>query len=72
MRMQTMWTGRVLYRWRVKPLQFLVDAFVNTFGITRPSAKQERAAGWFIAGMLTVLVVLLTAALWLLRDGLMR
>ena len=54
----------------VNPLRFLVDAFVNTFGITRPSPRQETQAGWFIAGMLVIVLLAVAAAVWLLRTAL--
>lgn len=56
----------------VRPLQFFVDAFVNTFGITRPTPRQERMAGWFIAGMLTLIVVVMVAVVLLVRSVLLH
>lgn len=56
----------------MNPLRFLVEAFVNTFGITRPSAQQERRAGWFLAGMLALVAVLLAGVVWVLRGALTR
>ena len=40
-------------------LEALAAAFINTFGITRPSDKQRRRAAWFILAMMigTLLVV---------------
>jgi hypothetical protein len=52
----------------VKPLEFLVELFVNTFGITRPSPRQEKMAGWFIAGMLLLIVLGLTGLVWLVHH----
>jgi hypothetical protein len=49
----------------MKPLRFLVDAFVNTFGITQPTPETEVRAGRFIAIMLGAVLLLLVAAIWL-------
>lgn len=56
----------------VNPLRFLVEAFVNTFGITRPSAQQENRAGWFLAAMLAVVVAFLAVVAWVLHGALAR
>lgn len=56
----------------VKPLRILVDAFVNTFGITPPTPETEARAGRVIAGMLVGVLVLLAGVAWLLRSALMR
>jgi hypothetical protein len=54
----------------MNPLHFVVDAFVNTFGITRPSARQEAAAGRYIALMLVGVATLLAVAAWAIRAAL--
>jgi hypothetical protein len=41
----------------MRPLLFISNAFINTFGITQPSPKAARRAAWFIAGMLLLVVV---------------
>jgi hypothetical protein len=56
----------------VNPLRFIVDAFVNTFGITRPTPEQEAKAGWFIALMLVLIIIGLVAVAWTLRTVLTR
>jgi hypothetical protein len=56
----------------VNPLRFLVDAFVNTFGITQPTPETEVRAGRFIAIMLAAVLVLLCAAAWMLRAAFTR
>lgn len=56
----------------VNPLRFLVEAFVNTFGITRPSPQQETRAGWFLAVMLVLVAVFLVVVAWMLRGALAR
>jgi len=53
----------------VKPLRILVDAFVNTFGITPPTPENEARAGRVIAVMLGAVFVLLVAVGWLLRSA---
>ena len=42
----------------MRPLLFLSNAFINTFGITQPSPKNERRTAWFIAAMLVLVIVL--------------
>ena len=56
----------------MNPLRFLVDAFVNTFGITQPTPETEVRAGHFIAIMLAAVLVLLCAAAWMLRAAFTR
>ena len=52
----------------VNPLRFLVDAFVNTFGITQPTPETEERAGRVIAIMLVGVFVVLATVAWLLRS----
>ncbi len=40
----------------MRPLLFLSNAFINTFGITQPSPKDERRIAWFIAAMLVFVI----------------
>jgi len=56
----------------VNPLRFLVDAFVNTFGITQPTPEDEAKAGRYIGIMLVGVVLLLGAVAWVLRTLLTR
>jgi hypothetical protein len=42
----------------MRPLLFLSNAFINTFGITQPTPKSASRAAWFIAVMLGLVVVL--------------
>jgi hypothetical protein len=53
----------------VSALRFLVDAFVNTFGITQPAPEAEARAGRYIALMLAAVLVFLGLAAWLLRAA---
>ena len=53
----------------VNPLRLLVDAFVNTFGITQPAPEAEARAGRYIALMLAAVLAVLAAAAWLLRAA---
>jgi hypothetical protein len=46
----------------VKALRFVIDAFVNTFGITRPTPENEARSGKVIALMLVGVVLVLVAA----------
>ncbi|WP_185827054.1 hypothetical protein [Edaphobacter aggregans] len=41
----------------MKPLLFLSNAFINTFGITQPSPKAANRAAWFIAVLLLAVIV---------------
>jgi len=40
------------HRKTMKPLLYLANAFINTFGITQPTPKTANRAAWFIAVML--------------------
>jgi len=51
----------------MKMLGFILDLFVNTFGITRPEPGQEARASRFIAFMLFAVLLGLGTAVWLLR-----
>ncbi len=62
--------GGVSYAGVVKPLRFLVDVFVNTFGITRPTPRQEAQAGWFIAVLLLLVAVFVVMVAWMLSGAL--
>jgi len=56
----------------VNPLRFLVDAFVNTFGITQPTPETEARAGRAIALMLVAVFVVLATVGWVLRSAFTR
>jgi len=45
----------------MKLLVWLTDAFINTFGITRPQPAQERRAQFLIGGFLLAVIVLVAA-----------
>ena len=53
----------------MNPLRLLVDAFVNTFGITQPSPEAEARAGRYIALMLAAVLLFLGLAAWVLRAA---
>jgi cytochrome b561 len=57
---------------RVRFLRFLIDLFVNTFGITPPTPETERRAGRTIAVMLIGVLVLLLVVAWALREAFVR
>jgi hypothetical protein len=44
------------YHQRMRLIEALAGAFINTFGITQPTEKTRRQAAWFIIGMLTLVV----------------
>jgi hypothetical protein len=41
----------------MKPLLYLANIFINTFGITQPTPKTANRAAWFIAIMLLAVIV---------------
>ena len=43
-------------------LYFLADAFINTFGITRPTPEARRNVAFFILGMTILVIAGVTAA----------
>ena len=61
-----------VHRNTVRPLRILVDAFVNTFGITPPTPETEARAGRVIAAMLVGVLVVIAAVGWLVRSVLVR
>jgi hypothetical protein len=56
----------------MNPLRLLVDAFVNTFGITAPAPANEAKAGRMIAIMLIAVIVLLVVVGLVLRAAFLR
>ena len=38
--------------------RFITNGFINFFGITQPTPKQERQAAWFICGLLALILLL--------------
>jgi hypothetical protein len=42
----------------MRPLLFLSNAFINTFGITQPTPKNATRTAWFIACLLALVIVL--------------
>lgn len=49
----------------MKPLLFLANAFINTFGITQPNEAEAKRAAQFIAALIgMILLFLLTFAAW--------
>ena len=56
----------------MNPLRFVVDAFVNTFGITRPTREQETRMGWAILAMLVAVLALLVGVFLVVRSMLMH
>ncbi|HEY2040094.1 MAG TPA: hypothetical protein VGG95_10540 [Edaphobacter sp.] len=43
----------------MKPLLFLANAFINTFGITQPSEKEANRAAQFIAALIGIILLIL-------------
>jgi len=53
----------------MKPLLFLSNAFINTFGITQPSPKAANRAAWFIAVLLlAVIVTVVTVGIFVVHS----
>jgi hypothetical protein len=50
-------------------LYFVVDLFIDVFGITRPSEKARRQAAFFILGLLALAVAGAAGAFFLLSSG---
>lgn len=46
----------------MRPLLFLADAFINTFGITQPTPKARVRMAWFIFAMLVSVICLVVTA----------
>ena len=55
----------------MKPLLYLANIFINTFGITQPTPKTANRAAWFIAFMLLGVIVTVTAVAILTFIGLL-
>jgi hypothetical protein len=49
-------------------IYFLLDLFINTVGITRPSEKSRRTAAFFILALLLLAVAGAVAVFFLLRG----
>ena len=49
-------------------LYFVVDLFIDTFGITRPSARGRRRAAFFILGLLILVVLAMAGAALLIHS----
>lgn len=47
----------------MKLLRYLARVFINTFGITQPTAKEENQAAWFIGALLIGLLVVFGAVI---------
>jgi hypothetical protein len=45
----------------MKPLLYLANIFINTFGITQPTPQTANRAAWFIAIMLLAVIVTVAA-----------
>jgi hypothetical protein len=56
----------------VRVLDFIVNAFVNTFGITPPTVETQARAGRVIAIMLVGVLLLLVAVAFALRAAFLR
>ncbi len=42
---------------RMKLMQLIANAFINTMGITKPTPLTEKRATWFIVAMLAAVVL---------------
>jgi hypothetical protein len=53
-------------------LVLMLRIFVTAFGLTEPKPHQEKKAALFFAGTITILVLLLAAAVWLILQFALR
>lgn len=53
-------------------LRAVARGFINFFGITQPTPKQEQQAVWFICGLLVFIVVMAGAVFGVLMLGFSR
>jgi hypothetical protein len=53
----------------MKLLQFLSNAFINTFGITQPSERSANRAAWFIVILLVLVIALVFGVAILILHG---
>jgi hypothetical protein len=56
----------------MKPLIFLANAFINTFGITQPSEQGARRVAWFIAVLLGLVLVTVAIVGLVIFHGIYR
>ncbi len=56
----------------MSPLSFVVQAFVNTFGITQPSPENEARVGRLILLMLAAVLAAIGLIAWLAFRALVR
>jgi hypothetical protein len=47
----------------MKLLAWLTEAFINTFGITRPRPEEQRTAQFLIGGLLLAFILVVVATL---------
>lgn len=50
-------------------LRMIARGFINFFGITQPTPKQEQQAVWFICGLLVLIVVTAAGVFGVLMIG---
>lgn len=53
----------------MKLIDFLVETFINTFGITRPTEAGRRVASFFILGLMILVLVAVIVTGMLLRNA---
>jgi len=62
----------IYHQINMRPLLFLSNAFINTFGITQPTPKNEARMAWFIASMLVLVSVLVVTVAAIILHGIYR
>ena len=50
----------------VQLFRYITNGFINFFGITQPTQRQERQAAWFICGLLALILLGASAIFWIL------
>ena len=53
-------------------LRMIARGFINFFGITQPTPKQEQQAAWFICGLLVLIVAMAAVVFGVLVMGVGR
>ena len=52
--------------------RLVTHGFINFFGITQPTPKQERQAAWFICGLMALIVAMAALVFTVIVMGVSR
>jgi hypothetical protein len=53
----------------IAPTRFITHTFIDFFGITQPTPKQERQVEWFICGLLALILLGTALVFWVVLVG---